>query len=119
MFRELNIKIKLLRQYGKKTWRSSIFYPKKEISYCLILYRVVRRRAQTSVTSTDPTVRTRSSESNVFCLQRHCFYCGVKVSDQHRDHKEKKYVETLECKLSVDQAIAKRPADDPWSVEVS
>ena len=77
------------------------------------------RRAPTSAASTEPTVRTRSSESNVFCLQTHCFYCGLKVSDHYRDHKVKKCVKTLECKLSVDQAIAKRPADDPWSVEVS
>ena len=49
----------------------------------------------------------------------HCFYCGLKVFDHYRDQKVKKYVETLECKQSVDQAIGKRPADDPWSVEVS
>ena len=47
MFRELTIKIKLLRQYGKKHPPSSI--RKKEISYCLILYRVVRTKFCVSV----------------------------------------------------------------------
>ena len=52
MFRELTIKIKLLRQYGKKTWDNG--HPpssirKKEISYCLILYRVVRTKFCVSV----------------------------------------------------------------------
>ena len=50
--RELTIKIKLLRQYGKKTWDNG--HPpssirKKEISYCLILYRVVRTKFCVSV----------------------------------------------------------------------
>ena len=42
MFRELLIKIKLLRQYGKKTLEIRQALSDKEIVYCLILHRVVR-----------------------------------------------------------------------------
>ena len=41
MFRELAIKIKLLKTYKKKTWEIFSLLSDKEVAYCLILYRVV------------------------------------------------------------------------------
>ena len=52
MFHELNIKIKLLRQYGKKTWEILHLLSEKGnllFSYYLILYRVVRTKFCASV----------------------------------------------------------------------
>ena len=49
MFRELTIKIKPLRQYGKNMGHPPSSIRKKEISYCLILYRVVRTKFCVSV----------------------------------------------------------------------
>ena len=41
MFRELAIKVKLLKTYKKKTWEIFRLLSEKEVAYCLILFRVV------------------------------------------------------------------------------
>ena len=80
--------------------------------------RITRRPAITSPIK-EELVRTRRSDSEPFSFQTHCFYCGNRLSEQPRDQKHIHTVETLECRAQIDRAIAKRPPNDPWSLEVN
>ena len=62
--------------------------------------------------------QTRSSECVPFSFQTHCFYCATLLSNHPREQNDIHSVETLECRRRIDEAIANRPPNDPWTLEV-